>query len=90
MKVTKRQLRKIIKEEKLKILNEVGMQQDVVDELTSAMDSIYMYVQDEIEFDGAHEGQTAEEVTKQLIMSEVNRFVETLTGIDGSTPRNLV
>lgn len=72
MKLTKRQLRRIIKEEKVKLLNEQSVPQDLLEELNSVMGRIYNAVAS---------GPTEldpEEDTANLILSEVEGFLDSI------------
>ena len=72
MKLTTKQLRRIIKEEKVKLLNEQSVPQDLLEELNSVMGRIYNAVAS---------GPTEldpEEDTANLILSEVEGFLDSI------------
>ena len=72
MKLTTKQLRRIIKEEKVKLLNEQSVSQDLLEELNSVMGRIYNAVAS---------GPTEldpEEDTANLILSEVEGFLDSI------------
>ncbi len=72
MKITKRQLRRIIKEEKAKLLNEQSVPQALLEELNDVMGRIYnAVVSGPTELD-------PEEDTANLILSEVEGFLDSI------------
>ena len=72
MKITKRQLKRIIKEEKVKLMRE-GVSQSLIENLFSAMNAIASAADDD-------------QQATDTIMNEAQGFVDSLSGRRSSTP----
>jgi len=72
MKITKRQLRRIIKEEKTKLLKEQSTPQGLIEQLYAVMEDIgYFYV------DRADHSPESQTEAAQVLRDEVEGFIET-------------
>ena len=70
MKITKRQLRRIIKEEKAKLINEQGIPQGLIENLYNAMQAIHDQNPD---------------IGVDVIMEEVSGFMDSIGASRGYT-----
>ena len=83
MKLTKKQLRRIIKEEQSRLLNEQGSVQTLVERLYSTMNSIY----GQYRTYGDLDEQAAADKAVETIIDEVNGFLESI-GRPSINPRS--
>jgi hypothetical protein len=83
MKLTKKQLRRIIKEEQSKLLSEQGSVQTLVERLYSTMNSIY----GQYRTYGDLDEQAAADKAVETIIDEVNGFLESI-GRPSINPRS--
>ena len=83
MKLTKKQLRRIIKEEQSRLLSEQGSVQTLVERLYSTMNSIY----GQYRTYGDLDEQAAADKAVETIIDEVNGFLESI-GRPSINPRS--
>tara|TARA_R110000824_G_scaffold84615_1_gene210941 strand:- start:58 stop:321 length:264 start_codon:yes stop_codon:yes gene_type:complete len=74
MKITKRQLRRIIKEEKSKLLNEQFVSQTVLENLNSAMQAVY----DEVANNLDSMDEEPEVIASGIINDEVQGWMDSM------------
>ena len=80
MRITKRQLRRIIKEEKTKILNEQYVSQSVLENLNSAMQAVYDEVTRNLETHGQYDemDEEPEVIASGIVNDEVQGWMDSM------------
>ena len=84
MKITKRQLRRIIKEEKSKFLNEQYVSQSVLENLNDAMQAVYNEVAKNLDSHGRYDemDEDPETIASGIVNDEVEGWMDSLGMLD--------
>jgi hypothetical protein len=78
MKITKRQLKRIIKEEKSKFLNEQYVSQSVLENLNDAMQAVY----NEVARNSSMDDEDPEVIASGIVNDEVQGWMDSLGMLD--------